>query len=155
MSIRKFQPLDVPAIIAVHQEAVIRINGKHYAPEQVAAWLGDDGDKETRWAASLSKNIAYVFEEQGSILGFGDLKPEGELRRLYVHPDHHGKGIGSTILQKLEAEAQALRLREIRLKSTIAARTFYERRGYENLGLTQHRFRNISIDIYNMRKSLP
>jgi len=62
---------------------------------------------------------------------------EAEIKRMRVHPDFQRRGFGRLILKELEARAQALGYREIRLDTTeeqIAARRLYESAGYRETG---------------------
>jgi GNAT superfamily N-acetyltransferase len=57
----------------------------------------------------------------------------GELKRMYVHPEQRGRGLGRRLLAALEAEARALGLRRIVLETGVrqaAALALYEAAGY-------------------------
>lgn len=62
---------------------------------------------------------------------------EAEIKRMRVHPDFQRRGLGRLVLEELEARAQALGYREIRLdtmEEQIAARRLYESAGYREIG---------------------
>lgn len=77
----------------------------------------------------------------GSIAGFGDVRfnpPEylqepaaGGVRAVYVGPDHAGEGVGSALLERLEATARDRGLDSLGLHASVNARSFYEAHGYE------------------------
>lgn len=50
----------------------------------------------------------------------------GRVRRLYVHPDHRGRGLASELLERIVAASSFGRLRV----RTHAAAAFYEARGF-------------------------
>jgi DNA-binding MarR family transcriptional regulator/RimJ/RimL family protein N-acetyltransferase len=57
----------------------------------------------------------------------------GEIKRMWVHPDWRGAGLGSRMLAHLEERARALGHREIRLDTNgtlVEAIAMYERAGY-------------------------
>ena len=52
----------------------------------------------------------------------------GWIDHLYVDPDHHRQGVGSTLVRLAQAEQAELRLHTF--QSNTAARAFYERHGF-------------------------
>jgi GNAT superfamily N-acetyltransferase len=73
--------------------------------------------------------------------GFGDVRFEppdylseptdGGVRAVYVDPAVAGTGVGSAILEHLEAVARDRGLDSLGLHSSVNARSFYEAHGYE------------------------
>lgn len=78
----------------------------------------------------------------GMPIGLATAQPDGAeviLYGLYVHPDWQGKGIGSALLDAVIAghpEAKAIRL-EV-LKDNAAAIAWYQAKGFESYGGTEH-----------------
>ena len=58
----------------------------------------------------------------------------GEVRAVYVHPDHARHGVGSALLAELEGYARGRGLDRLSLQSSLNAVGFYERAGYERVG---------------------
>jgi predicted GNAT family N-acyltransferase len=56
------------------------------------------------------------------------------LGRMAVEPDVRGHGIGAALLEEAERESRAAGAARIRLHAQIAARSLYERGGFEQLG---------------------
>ena len=59
---------------------------------------------------------------------------EGDVLRIYVHPDHQGHGIGTGLHERLRedfADFNMARMRAIDLASNDASRRFYEELGYD------------------------
>lgn len=141
MKIRRFHPSDLKALLQLFYDTVHTINSKDYSSEQIKAWAPENPDVE-RWGTSLAHNITYVAEINNRIVGFADLTALGELDRLYTHKDYQGKGIGSQLLHTLEAEARKLHLKSISTESSITAKPFFERHGYEVLKIQQKKHRS-------------
>lgn len=61
----------------------------------------------------------------------------GEVKRMYVHPDWRGCGVGRRLLEAIETEARRLGLVRLRLDTGPAqpgARHLYESAGYAAIG---------------------
>ncbi|WP_414837146.1 GNAT family N-acetyltransferase [Candidatus Nanohalococcus occultus] len=94
-------------------------------------------------------------EEDGEIVGFSDYKKEtNELSGLYVKPDYTGKGIGEKLLQKAEKDAKENGLERLWCKSTITAKGFYQKHGYEVLEETIHEIEGVEMKVFRMEKEL-
>jgi predicted GNAT family N-acyltransferase len=63
---------------------------------------------------------------------FGD--GVARLGRMAVEPDARGRGIGAAVLDEAERESHAAGVERIRLHAQIAARSLYERGGFEQVG---------------------
>ena len=68
------------------------------------------------------------------ICGVGMLRRNGNLDLCYVLPGKERLGIGSALVRALEERARHWRLSVVQLISTVNARAFYERLGYEFTG---------------------
>jgi putative acetyltransferase len=78
-------------------------------------------------------NQVWVAEAGGAIAGYAAWS-HGWLNHLYIHPDHHGQGLGDALLAKaMEAEAD---LQLWAFQRNGRARRFYEKRGFSLVRLT-------------------
>jgi amino-acid N-acetyltransferase len=74
----------------------------------------------------------HVAEQSGQIIACAALRvlwdDLGEVRSLAVHPDHHGRGLGKALVERVVADARALSLpRVIALTRDLG---FFERCGF-------------------------
>lgn len=129
--LRDLKAADVEAIYVINKEAL----GYTFSPEETASQL-----------AKLSQDPHHFllgFEEPTShdLLGYVHAevyeslysKPGFNILALAVLPQTQGKGIGKTLLQGLEQEAEKRGYKFIRLNSAdhrISAHAFYEKVGY-------------------------
>ncbi|NSL69964.1 GNAT family N-acetyltransferase [Bacillus toyonensis] len=127
--IRTFQKEDLETVLQLFYETVHTVNARDYNELQLQAWAPKRLDRE-RWLQSLEKNICYVAEYRGVIVGFGDYNDEHYIDRLFTHKDYQGKGVASYILQKLEKEAVNLGHGDIYTEASITAKSFFERKGF-------------------------
>ncbi len=86
--------------------------------------------------------------ENDIIIGFGDIDKTGYLDRLYVHKDYQGKGVATTICNKLEKEVQG----KIFTHASITAKTFFEKRGYKVVKEQQVERQGVILINYVMEK---
>ena len=127
MKIRRYEPGDLAQITALFYDTVHAVNAADYSPEQLDAWADGAPDRD-RWNRSLLAHHSLVaVEDEGLIVGFGDIDGTGYLDRLYVHRDRQGQGIATALLGRLERAADAP---VITTHASITARPFFEARGY-------------------------
>lgn len=81
------------------------------------------------------------FDEEGRSICCGGIKglPDGacEIKRMYVHPDQRGRGLGRELLVALEDAARGLGYAITRLDTgprQMQAERMYRERGYEPIG---------------------
>ncbi|PGB01510.1 GNAT family N-acetyltransferase [Bacillus toyonensis] len=127
--IRTFQKEDLEQVLQLFYETVHTVNARDYNELQRQAWAPKRLDRE-RWLQSLEKDICYVADYGGVIVGFGDYNDEHYIDRLFTHKDYQGKGVASYILQKLEKEAVNLGHGDIYTEASITAKSFFERKGF-------------------------
>ncbi|EJV69213.1 GNAT family N-acetyltransferase [Bacillus cereus] len=129
IKIRTFQKEDLEQVLQLFYETVHTVNAQDYNTLQLQAWAPKRLNRES-WLKSLEKNISYVADNNGVIVGFGDYNDEHYINRLLTHKDYQGKGIASYILQKLEKEVMKLEHRDIYTEASITAKPFFESKGY-------------------------
>jgi ribosomal protein S18 acetylase RimI-like enzyme len=126
---------DDVAAICRFGEAHIR---PHYAPligaeaadEQVRRWWN-----ETHVGAAVAEGLVVVAEADRQILGVGQRGRRGAdhvVYKLYVHPEHRGRGLGPQLLDAITMQlpADADRLYIEHFVANERAGAFYEREGF-------------------------
>lgn len=153
LQIRKLVKSDIDACIALFRDTVQIINAADYTEAQRNAWISRGADQK-RWA-SLLKNIAYVAEYEGQIVGFGDITPQGYFDRLFIHKDFQRKGVASALIKKLEQEAKALGVKEIYAEVSITAKPLAEAFGYHVCKQQIKEINGEKLINFVMKKTLP
>lgn len=126
MQIRPCRPADLAEMAALFYDTVHTVNAADYTPRQLDAWATGQVDLDA-WDGSLRAHLSLVAEENGRIIGFGDLDAaSGYLDRLYVHKDYQRQGVASALCDRLEAAAEG----RVYTHASITARPFFEKRGY-------------------------
>ena len=126
MIIRKYQSTDCNEIVELFYNTIHTINAKDYTKKQLNAWAPSKVNLE-RWDQSLREHYSVVVVENEIIVGFGDIDKSGYLDRLFVHKDYQGRGIATSICDKLEQVVQG----KIFTHASITAKSFFENRGYK------------------------
>jgi len=144
MELRAATPADIDAVRSVARESLVASYG-----HAVDAALLDGAVEEWYDAGDLSDDIGddnVVFPVavvDGTVVGFaesyvaGRRERVGEVDWLHVHPDHRGSGIGSALLERVEAALRSADVDRIEarvLADNEAGTEFYEQEGYELAG---------------------
>ena len=131
-TIRKAKQEDKESIWRVHAKAIRETCASHYSQEVIRIWA--ERLRPEKYGEAISSNEFFVAEENGEVLGFGELnKADGEITGLYVSPDVAGRGVGWKLLCTLEERARSFGLESLHLTSSLNAVSFYERAGFKSL----------------------
>lgn len=151
MEIREYRESDAEEVAEVLRRSIREVAAEDYSEEEVAVWSDTDADD---WDLEEEEE-RYVAVEEGNIVGFsGYSREDKDLTATYVHPDWTGKGIGSRLLDKVEEEARKDGLDRLTCKSTVTARDFYERNGWEVVEKTVQEIEDQELDVCKMEKEL-
>ncbi len=105
-------------------------------------------ERVARAIAARHTNVAIV-REGAELVAFGIMEYLDENAHLVlfaVHPARQRQGVGSTILQWLEASAQVAGAQRIRLESrrdNVAARSFYNEHGYHEVAIKPQMYSSV------------
>ena len=146
LTLRSYEPRDFNAL---------------YRLDQSCFPAGISYSKTTlRYFLTIAPADCVVAEEEGKIAGFivsEENPPLAHIITLDVTERHRRSGIGTALLQKIEANLAARGVRSILLETAItneAAVAFWQRHGYR-IEATLKRYYLGRLDAYEMRKILP
>jgi putative acetyltransferase len=154
MLIRDAQPIDGHGIHRVHVAAVRELCADHYSAEQIQAWAG--GKHGASYDEMLARHVAFVAVDDEQIVGFSQLHvAERKVEAVYIAPAIARRGVGSMLLQRLEAAARSSALVELQLSASLNAVPFYAANGYSVVREGSHRLNSgIEIPCVHMSKGL-
>lgn len=132
MEIRRFEPGDAEAVARIRAETITQLT-EHYDREALEAWAGSITAADFERSAERFRR--WVAVEGADIAGYGDWNPETkEFAGIYVDPSAQGKGVGSALYDKIEADAREQGAQRLWANATLNARGFYEKHGYSEEG---------------------
>lgn len=150
MTVRCYRPGDLPALLRLFYDTVHTVCAADYTPAQLDAWAPKTPDA-AGWEASLRGRTALAAEENGAILGFGSIGPDGYLDLLYVHKDCQRRGVAAVLCDFLETLYPVER---VTVHASETARPFFEKRGYRLLRPQRVERRGQTLTNYVMEKEL-
>jgi ribosomal protein S18 acetylase RimI-like enzyme len=81
-------------------------------------------------ASNLETWCAFVAIVSGRVVGTGSLNGQ-TVSSVYVHPDYQGRGIATKLMDAVEDAANVQSQATLSVQSSITARSFYAKRGFE------------------------
>ena len=151
MKIRRARDEDYAGIARLRRQTIRAVNSKDYPADVIHSWSAEAGAQRFRESADTCKR--WVALDKDRIIGFCEHSLECELTRMYVHPDRLRKGVGSRLLKVAEESLKKQGCQEISLESTLTAKDFYAKNGYQVHKKTLYKG-NMNEPIYQMSKRL-
>ncbi|MFC6720529.1 GNAT family N-acetyltransferase [Halobacteriaceae archaeon SHR40] len=145
---------DAGAILTVKQVAISAIDSDEYTARQLDAWRPDDELVEEFGRAIESNRFEILLVESGpATAGYGVLNTaENRIDAVFVHPEYHGEGIGSSLVRQFESRARITGLSELQLVSSLNAKEFYETLGYRDIDRKVREINGVDLKFAVMRK---
>lgn len=132
--------------------------GADRVEESVEAWY--DPERLVEDDIGDPERPVLVAESDGGVVGFAELVPDDEddarchLYRIYVAPEHWGRGIGGALLDRAEAVARERAFERLELSVMAAnerALGFYEAHGFDRVGTTHDDDMGVQVHEYEQR----
>ena len=151
--IRPAKAVDIPAIVALFQQSVLKATIHDYDKDQRQAWATRGADI-AQWEKRVRTQHFLLVERLDQLLGFGSISLEGYLDVLYVHHTHQGEGTATLLLTALETSASKSGAHKITTHASLKARPFFEKNGYAVVEERQNWLGDVMLINYRMEKTL-
>lgn len=148
-------PIDHADILAFQRAAVAASAGGRYGARQRAAWqrCPAPGMAELIWSGRY-----HLALEGWRPVGGAGWEPcglgVGQVRAVFVHPDHAGKGIGRALMARVEAAMLAAGLHDAVAPASLDSVAFYLGLGYREVGEGRFELDGVPLPYRLLRKPL-
>lgn len=126
MNIREARDEDADQVVQIFHQTVHTVNLGDYTQEQVNAWCPEKPDPLDWINSHFRTRSTFVAEDNGVVVGFGELLPDGHVDCFYCHHRYQRQGVGSAILRRIEQKAIESSLSRLFVDASITARPFFE-----------------------------
>lgn len=109
-------------------------------------------EDEVRLSGLMESEI-YVYQESGQILGFGAICGN-EIRALFVHPEHRGKGIGKSLFEFLLSNIQGQPCLYV-ASTNQPAKYLYQQYGFSVTDTFETTYNQVSVIAQKMACTAP
>jgi GNAT superfamily N-acetyltransferase len=153
---RQATPSDAQTLWWIKHAAIDSIENDAYTDEQLRAWKPTGEDVSDFKRALESETFDIILAElEDEDVGYGVLNvDDGRIDALFVHPDHMGQGIATSLMGQLETRAQMHDIEELEIVSSLNAKSFYESLDYWDFGTKVRDIGGTDVEFAIMRKRL-
>ncbi|MEP6504091.1 MAG: GNAT family N-acetyltransferase [Betaproteobacteria bacterium] len=148
---------DVPALATLYRAAALALGPQVYTPEQVAAWASFAVD-----AAGFERYVlgpeTWLAECEGRVVGFCGIERDeraervGEVRSLYILPGHMRQGMGTELLARSLARAEADGVARFAAWVTPFSRPVFEAAGFVLVRTVAEPFEGTQFERYRVER---
>jgi putative acetyltransferase len=152
MRLRLATAADSAAVADVFHDAIRGLAAGDYRADQLDAWAGSP--EPARWLARIGEahREFWIAEVDGTAAGFCDLESDGHVDTLYVHPRCAGRGVASSLLQRIEERAAGRGITRLYTEASLTARPVFERHGFTVIAAQDVHYGGVVFRNYRMEK---
>lgn len=151
--IRKYRIQDLSPVVLLFTDSVHELTAAAYDETQRYAWASRTPHLDT-WRQRLDSLETLVAEEGSDLAGFISYDTDGTIDLIFTAPNFARRGIASALYHEAEKQLIALGVKELTTESSVVARPFFERHGFEVVDEQRVTVRGAQFLRYNMRKTL-
>lgn len=154
------EPDDVQAVRMLHKTAWLGIAGAYHSTVQNKAHVALI-ESDVYASALLSNNLLLARSADGSVLGSAGWCPydaahnTARIRKVFVHPEHAGGGLGRTLVDAAERDARSAGYTSFYVRANANAEPFYARLGYRAVKRGEMDANGTALPVIFMEKPIP
>ncbi|MFD1773039.1 GNAT family N-acetyltransferase [Paenibacillus rhizophilus] len=130
VAIRDFGPQDSEAVSVLIRENLLKVNSRDY-PEQIIQRMVNLFSPEYIKLISAARKMVVAIEGE-KVIGTASLDGD-TLYTVFVDMDHHGRGVGRSLIRYLEQVAWNSGVCILKVPSSLTAEHFYGELGYRRV----------------------
>lgn len=153
ITIRKYQIQDLSPVVRLFTDSVHELTAGAYDETQRYAWASRTPHLDV-WRERLDSLETLVAEEGDDLAGFISYDKDGTIDLVFTAPNFARRGIASTLYHEAEKQLIGMGVKELKTESSVVARPFFERHGFEVVDEQRGTVRGAQFLRYNMRKAL-
>lgn len=174
MTVRWADEADIPALSAIMELAIARLQRDFLSPAQIEAsravmgldtqlisdgtyCMVEDAGVAVGCGGWSMRSTLYGGDHSESLRDASLLDPARDparIRAMYTHPDHARRGIGRTVLEFCEAAARAHGFTRVELMATLSGVPLYRAAGYREIEKRIDTVGGIDVPLRRMGKAL-
>ena len=147
--IRDFRDDDALETAQIYFDAVRIGTASHYDQRQREAWA-PEVPEEDAWRQRLGAQKTLVAEQDGRLIGFIALTPDGHIDLLFVLPEVMGRGVAKKLYDAVISEAERSGLSKLDVEASHLARSFFEREGWSVVRRRRKRRNKVELITFDM-----
>ncbi len=124
---------DAEAVFHLLAASVRHLAPTPYSQEVIDTWMV--GTVVDDYRNECANQQIWIAELARFPVGFAQAFP-GEIKRLFVHADHAGKGIGSSLMERALNDALPAGAGTVKIFALLNAAPFYKKWGFQEIGRT-------------------
>ena len=151
--IRQYTSNDAQDLANIYYNTIHTINSQDYTEEQIHAWAPSTSLELTGWKKKWENIIPLVALMDNKIVGFAEFESNGHIDCFYVHHEHQGYGVGSSLMNAIFNKTNTLGLQRVFAEVSITAKPFFESKGFKVVKQQNVTIRGTELTNFVMEKT--
>ena len=151
MNLRQITIKDQHELKKVYFDSIQSLDEKIYSQDQKRAWSSQAWDNPN-FDKLITKGKGWLLSEEGIVIAFATRYPKNRIALFYCKGIFQRKGCGSTLLHKLEDEAQKEGLDFLSTEASLISYELFLKNDWKIIRKEKVTINNIFFERYKMFK---
>ena len=153
MNLRQITINDQLQLKKVYFDSIQSLDEKIYSKEQKVAWSSQAWGNPN-FDKTITKGKGWLLSEKEIIIAFATRYPRNRIALFYCKGIFQRKGLGSKLLNKLEAEAKKEGLESLSTEASLISYKLFLKNKWEIIRKEKVTINNIFFERYKMTKNI-